>query len=190
MDTTTRKPLIDKYKDGYRAVVRRARGRDRRGPRRTSGAGQVVRARDRASPRRQRDDVGDPSAAAHRERPAADPRLRPGGVRPAVVLRPSDRSVARRVQGGAADDGRDPRSDDGRGVGARGHAHRSTAATPSSAGSRSTRRTRTTTPSRSALRAGRPGRPRDLPGRSSKCFEGWADGHRTASSYIVVAVIE
>ena len=152
----TRQKLIDQYKDGYRVVAEALAGATDAGARCAPGAGQVVGARDRASPRRQRDDVGDPPAAAARRATArTSPATTRTSSRGALYYdRPIEASLdafkaARRTTAEILD-----RMTRGR-VAARGDAHRTSAATRSSAGSRSTRRTRTTTPRRFASRATR-----------------------------------
>ena len=60
-----------------------------------AGARQVVGARDRPPPGRQRDDCGRPVAVRGRHRLTADSGLRPGRVRTPAALRSADRSVAR-----------------------------------------------------------------------------------------------
>ena len=149
---TTRRTLIDRYKDGYRVVAEALAGATDERARRASGAGQVVGARDRASSRRQRDDVGDPPAAAARRDQPGHRRLRPGRVRAAAVLRPADRGVARRVQGRAADDGRDPGAADRRRVArAKGRTPSIGRYTVETLARDLRRRTPTSTPSRSRV---------------------------------------
>ena len=86
MDTRSRG--VCEVQGGYAQVARRSRARPTRSST-AAGAGQVDRARDRASPRRQRDDVRDSAAAAHRRGQPGHRRLRPGGVRAPAALRPA-----------------------------------------------------------------------------------------------------
>ena len=68
MDSNERTKLIAQYKDGYRAVAEALLRDHAGGARREPGAGQMVGARDRASPRRQRDDRGRALPAARSRR--------------------------------------------------------------------------------------------------------------------------
>ena len=127
MEQRTRKKLIDQYKDGYRVVAEALVG----------ATDEDLDARPAPGKWTAREIVhhladSEMTSAIRLRLLLAAPTpqiigLRPGRVRPAPALRPADRSLARRVQGGAPDDGRDSRPHDRGRVAARGDAQRTRA---------------------------------------------------------------
>ena len=88
MDAATRQRLVEQYQERLRGGGGSARGSDGCRPRSPAGAGEVDRARDRPSSRRQRDDLRDPPPTADRRGQPGDRRIRPGGIRAAAEVRP------------------------------------------------------------------------------------------------------
>ncbi len=81
MDHQTRSDAHRQIQGRLSRSGRRARGRVRQRARREARAWQVERARNRASPRRQRDDVGRQAAVARRRRERVDSAVRREGIR-------------------------------------------------------------------------------------------------------------
>ena len=160
MQPDEREQLIAQYTDGYRAVAEALLKITPEELDATPGARQVVGARDRPSPRRQRDDGGGALPPAAGRGQAGDQGLRPGSVRRPPPLRSPARGVAGAVPRRPRLDRRvDGLPDRGR-MAARRHAQRGRAASASTPGCASTPRTRTATPIRSAWPAARPSRNR------------------------------
>ena len=90
MDSGTRTKLVDRYKDGYRAVTEAFTGAPGEELDTRPAPGKCGLPGGRTSPGRQRDDGSRSSSAACCHGQSAARRLRPGRVRAAALLRPAD----------------------------------------------------------------------------------------------------